>query len=101
MQSLPDLTQLSVEQKDELIRLLWPLQQQVQNLMAQMVVMQDRIKQLEGRLAKNSKNSSKPPSSKRRSWQTRTEVTAQGWPKPQRRTKGPHWQHLAPKRPSR
>lgn len=63
MQSLPDLTQLSVEQKDELIRLLWPLQQQVKNLMAQMVVMQDRIKQLEGRLAKNSKNSSKPPSS--------------------------------------
>ena len=63
MPSLPDLTQLSVEQKDELIRLLWPLQQQVQDLMAQMVVMQDRIKQLEGRLAKNSKNSSKPPSS--------------------------------------
>ena len=63
MPSLPDLTQLSVEQKDELIRLLWPLQQQVQDLMAQMVVMQTRIKQLEGRLAKNSKNSSKPPSS--------------------------------------
>lgn len=63
MQILPDLTQLSVEQKDELIRLLWPLQQQVQDLMAQMVVMQDRIKQLEGQLAKNSKNSSKPPSS--------------------------------------
>ena len=63
MPSLPDLTQLSVEQKDELIRLLWPLQQQVQDLMAQMVAMQKRITQLEGRLAKNSKNSSKPPSS--------------------------------------
>lgn len=63
MPSLPDLTQLSHAQKDELIRLLWPLQQQVQDLMAQMAVMQERIAQLEGRLAKNSKNSSKPPSS--------------------------------------
>src|SRR5450830_750476 len=63
MLNLPDLTQLSHAQKDELIRMLWPLQQQVQDLMGQMVVMQDRIKQLEGRLALNSKNSSKPPSS--------------------------------------
>lgn len=63
MQNLPDLTQLSHAQKDELIRMLWPLQQQVQDLMAQMAVMQERIKQLEGRLALNSKNSSKPPSS--------------------------------------
>lgn len=63
MQNLPDLTKLSVAQKDELIRMLWPLQQQVQDLMAQMLVMQERIKQLEGRLALNSKNSSKPPSS--------------------------------------
>ena len=63
MQNLPDLTQLSHTQKDELIRMLWPLQQQVAGLMAQVVVMQDRIKQLEGRLALNSKNSSKPPSS--------------------------------------
>ncbi len=63
MANLPDLTQLSHAQKDELIRALWPLQQQVQDLMAQMAVMQERIKQLEGRLAKNSKNSSKPPSS--------------------------------------
>ena len=63
MQILPDLAQLSLEQRDDLIRLLWPLQQQVQDLMAQMVAMQERIKQLEGRLAKNSKNSSKPPSS--------------------------------------
>ena len=63
MQSLPDLSQLSHAQKDDLIKSLWPLQQQVKDLMAQMLVMQDRIKQLEGRLAKNSKNSSKPPSS--------------------------------------
>lgn len=63
MQSQPDLSQLSHAQKDELIRTLWPLQQQVQDLMAQLVVMQERIAQLEGRLALNSKNSSKPPSS--------------------------------------
>ena len=43
--------------------MLWPLQQQVQDLMAQMLVMQERIKYLEGRLALNSSNSSKPPSS--------------------------------------
>lgn len=63
MPNLPDLSQLSHAQKDELIRTLWPLQQQVQDLMGQMVVMQERIAQLEGRLALNSKNSSKPPSS--------------------------------------
>ncbi len=63
MPNQPDLSQLSHARKDELIRMLWPLQQQVQDLMAQMAVMQDRIKQLEGRLALNSKNSSKPPSS--------------------------------------
>jgi len=63
MPNLPDLTQLSHAQKDELIRMLWPLQQQVHDLMAQMVVMHNRITQLEGRLALNSKNSSKPPSS--------------------------------------
>lgn len=63
MPNLPDLSQLGHAQKDDLIRLLWPLQQQVQDLMAQMAVMQERIKQLEGRLAKNSRNSSKPPSS--------------------------------------
>jgi transposase len=63
MPTLPDLSQLSHAQKDELIRMLWPLQQQVQDLMAQMAVMQERIQQLEGRLALNSRNSSKPPSS--------------------------------------
>ncbi len=63
MQNVPDLNQLSHAQKDELIRMLWPLQQQVQDLMAQMAAMQDRIKQLEGRLALNSRNSSRPPSS--------------------------------------
>lgn len=63
MQNLPDLTRLSHAQKDELIGMLWPLQQQVADLTAQMEVMQDGIKRLNGRLALNSKNSSKPPSS--------------------------------------
>jgi transposase len=63
MLNLPDLSQLSHAQKDELIRALWPLQQQVLDLMAQMRLMQERITHLEGRLALNSKNSSKPPSS--------------------------------------
>ncbi len=63
MPNLPDLTTLSHAQKDELIRMLWPLQQKVQELAGQMLVMQESIKQLEGRLALSSKNSSKPPSS--------------------------------------
>lgn len=63
MQNLPDLTQLGQAQKDELIRGLWPLRSQVRELMDQMESLQGRIKQLEGRLALNSKNSSKPPSS--------------------------------------
>ena len=60
---LPDLTQLSSEQKDELIRRLWPLQQQVLDLLAQVALMQAQIAQLQGRLSLNSTNSSKPPSS--------------------------------------
>ncbi|MFM2051191.1 MAG: hypothetical protein RL682_1682, partial [Pseudomonadota bacterium] len=60
MQSLPDLSQLSHAQKDEIIRMLWA---QLQELTPQMNALQERIKQLEGRLAQNSKNSSKPPSS--------------------------------------
>jgi len=63
MPNLPDLSQLSHGQKDELIKTLWPLQQQVADIMAQVVVLQSSIKQLEGRLALNSRNSSKPPSS--------------------------------------
>jgi transposase len=63
MPSLPDLTQLSAAQKDELIRMLWPLQQQVLDLTAQVLAMQAQIAQLQGRLNLNSQNSSKPPSS--------------------------------------
>ncbi|XAH21722.1 IS66 family transposase [Xylophilus sp. GW821-FHT01B05] len=61
--ALPDLSTLSHAQKDELIRMLWPLLGQVQSLTAQLAVMQARITELEARLALNSRNSSKPPSS--------------------------------------
>lgn len=57
---LPKLSDLSHAQKDELIVALFA---QVQALIAQQAVLVERIAQLEGRLAKNSKNSSKPPSS--------------------------------------
>ena len=59
MPNLPDLSQLSHAQKDELILTLWA---QLQNVTAQLAVMQERIVQLEARLSLNSKNSSKPPS---------------------------------------
>ena len=39
MRNLPDLTQLSHEQKDELIQILWPLQQQVQDHVVQIAMM--------------------------------------------------------------
>lgn len=58
--SLPSLSELSHAQKDELIVALFA---QVQSLSAQQAALIARIAQLEGRLALNSKNSSKPPSS--------------------------------------
>ena len=56
METLPDLSKLSHEQKDELIRLLWPLIEEVRQLKA-------RVAELEARLSKDSHNSHKPPSS--------------------------------------
>lgn len=56
MQALPELSKLSHEQKDALIRLLWPLIDEVRQLKA-------RVAELEARLAKDSHNSHKPPSS--------------------------------------
>jgi transposase len=53
MAPLPDLDRLSVAEKDDLIRLLFA---RVQELTA-------KVAELEGRLALNSRNSSKPPSS--------------------------------------
>ncbi len=54
MDEMPDLTRLSHAEKDELIGRLWPLQFELTKLMA-------RVTELETRLAKNSRNSSKPP----------------------------------------
>ena len=53
MKSLPDLDRLSVAEKDDLIRSLFA---RVQELTA-------KVAELEGRLAQNSRNSSRPPSS--------------------------------------
>jgi len=63
MQSLPDLNELSHAQKDELIHRLWPLEELGQELVKRVNAMQEIIDDLQGRLALNSKNSSKPPSS--------------------------------------
>lgn len=53
MDELPDLQRLNSEEKDELIRFMW---RRLQELEA-------RVKYLEAQLSKNSRNSSKPPSS--------------------------------------
>jgi hypothetical protein len=52
MRSLPDLDRLRVAEKDDLIRSLFG---RVQELTV-------KVAELEGRLAQNSRNSSKPPS---------------------------------------
>ncbi len=57
---LPDLSRLSHAQKDELIHALWGM---VQRLTATVDALTDEIGELKGRLAKDSHNSSKPPSS--------------------------------------
>ena len=53
MNEIPDLTTLTSEQKDELIRQLFPLLEEVRKLTA-------RVSELEARVSKNSQNSSKP-----------------------------------------
>jgi len=63
MDDLPDLARLSVAEKDELIRELWPLRALVRDLAAQVTALQAKVTELEARLAQNSRNSSKPPSS--------------------------------------
>lgn len=60
MQNLPDLSQLSHAQKDELILFLW---KQARELTTQLGVMGARVQTLEQRLSLNSRNSSQPPSS--------------------------------------
>lgn len=60
MEALPDLDRLSVGEKDDLIRALFA---QAKVLLAQVDGLTARVTELEGRLALNSQNSSKPPSS--------------------------------------
>jgi transposase len=60
MLELPDLSQLTHEQKDDLIRFLFP---QMQQLTAQVKMLSAEIASLRAQLNKNSSNSSKPPSS--------------------------------------
>jgi transposase len=60
MKSLPDLDQLSVAEKDALIRAQFA---QIQVLVAEVAALTVKVAELEGRLALNSRNSSKPPSS--------------------------------------
>jgi hypothetical protein len=52
MESLPDLDRLSVAEKDELIR----------SLFARVQELRGKVAELQGGLALNSRNSSKPPS---------------------------------------
>ncbi|MHB9102766.1 MAG: DUF6444 domain-containing protein [Sulfuricella sp.] len=59
MDELPDLDRLSHSEKDELIRALFA---QVKFLTAQVATLTAKVTDLEGRLALNSRNSSKPPS---------------------------------------
>jgi transposase len=60
MEELPDLDRLSHAVKDDLIRALFA---QVKAQAAQVEALTAKVAELEGRLAKNSRNSSKPPSS--------------------------------------
>ena len=60
MKSLPDLDRVSVAEKDALIRAQFA---QIQVLIAEVAALTAKVAELEGRLALNSRNSSKPPSS--------------------------------------
>jgi transposase len=60
MQELPDLRRLGDSRKDELIRLLWSM---LQGQGKQVAALGTQVAELQSRLNKNSRNSSKPPSS--------------------------------------
>ena len=63
MHELPDLSGLSVAEKDALILALFEQVKQVDRLTATVQALSARVRELEGRLRKDSHNSSKPPSS--------------------------------------
>lgn len=60
MQELPNLSQLDHSAKDELIRLLWSM---LEGQAKQIAALQSQVAELHSKLNKNSRNSSKPPSS--------------------------------------
>ena len=60
---LPDLERLSLAEKDDLIRALWPLHVVVGHLRAEVEELQAKVRELEGKRSQDSHNSSKPPSS--------------------------------------
>ena len=92
MQSLPDLSQLSQVQKDALIIAQFG---QMQEMRKRIDAMQEVIDELRGRLALNSKNSSKPPSSDGLN-KSAPKSLRLGRPVTYWRTKGPSRQHVAP-----
>ena len=59
LERLPNLTELSVGEKDSLIVRLFA---ELDDLRAEVKGLQAEVKDLRGKLAKNSQNSSKPPS---------------------------------------
>lgn len=63
MHELPDLSRLSVAEKDALILVQFEQLKQVARLTAMVQALSARVQELEGRLRKDSHNSSKPPSS--------------------------------------
>jgi transposase len=63
MYELPDLSRLSIAEKDALILALFEQAKQVDRLTAMVQMLSSRVEELEGRLRKDSHNSSKPPSS--------------------------------------
>ena len=76
MERLPDLNKLSHQEKDVLILALWERNAYLEKLVAAqqetIAHLTARVKELEDRFAKNSKNSSKPPSSDGYKRQTRS-----------------------------
>lgn len=60
MKELPNLDKLTSSDKNELIAILW---KQNQLLTSKLEFLEERVKELEGQLKKNSRNSGKPPSS--------------------------------------
>ena len=60
MQELPNLSELSHSEKDEPLRFLWSM---LEGCVKQIAALQTQVEELQSKRNKNSRNSSKPPSS--------------------------------------